>query len=57
MGSLGMTLISLPWGNTIIALGAMTLLTALVSTLAWPLVIKRAVRLPHPMQYIVDSKS
>ncbi len=56
MGSLGMTLISLPWGNTIIALGTMTLLTALTSTLAWPLVIKRAVRLPHPMQYIVDSE-
>ena len=56
MGSLGMTLISLPWGNTIIALGTMTLLTALASTLAWPLVIKRAVRLPHPMQYSVDSE-
>jgi MFS transporter, DHA1 family, multidrug resistance protein len=47
MGSLGMTLISLPWGNTIIALGIMTLLTALTSTLAWPLVIKHAIRLPH----------
>jgi DHA1 family bicyclomycin/chloramphenicol resistance-like MFS transporter len=48
MGSLGMTLISFPWGNTIIALGIMTLLTALTSTLAWPLVIKHAIRLPHP---------
>jgi len=56
MGSLGMTLISLPWGNTIIALGTMTLLTALTSTLAWPLVIKRAVRLPHPMHYVADSE-
>jgi DHA1 family bicyclomycin/chloramphenicol resistance-like MFS transporter len=56
MGSLGMTLISLPWANTIIALGSMTLLTALTSTLAWPLVIKRAVRLPHPMQYTADSE-
>ncbi len=47
MGSLGMTLISLNWGNTILALGAMTVLTALVSTIAWPLVIKRAQRLPR----------
>lgn len=46
MGSLGMTLISLNWGNTIIALGVMTLLTALISMLAWPLVIKNARRLP-----------
>ncbi len=46
MGSLGMTLISFNWGNTIIALGIMTLLTALISLLAWPLVIKRAHRLP-----------
>ena len=56
MGSLGMTLISLPWGNTIIALGIMTLLTALTSTLAWPLVIKRAVRLPHSMHYVADPE-
>lgn len=47
MGSLGMTLIALPWENRIVALGAMTLLTATVSALAWPLVIKQAVRLPH----------
>jgi MFS transporter, DHA1 family, multidrug resistance protein len=47
MGSLGMTLISLNWGNTVIALGTMTLLTATVSTLAWPLVIARAHRLPR----------
>ncbi len=50
MGSLGMTLISLPWGNTIMALGTMIALTAGVSLLAWPLVIKQAVRLPHSTQ-------
>jgi DHA1 family bicyclomycin/chloramphenicol resistance-like MFS transporter len=54
MGSLGMTLISLNWGNTVIALGAMTLLTALTSTLAWPLVIKRVHRLPHPMHMAAE---
>lgn len=57
MGSVGMTLISLPWGNTIIALGIMTVLTAGTSTLAWPLVIKRAVRLPHPMPRTVEPES
>jgi hypothetical protein len=57
MGSLGMTLISLPWGNTIIALGTMTLLTALTATLAWPLVIKQAIRLPHPMYQAVESEA
>ncbi len=56
MGSLGMTLISFPWGNTIIALGTMTLLTALTATLAWPLVIKRAIRLPHPMHLAAESE-
>ena len=57
MGSLGMTLISLPWGNTIIALGTMTLLTALTATLAWPLVIKRAIRLPHPTHLGAESEA
>jgi DHA1 family bicyclomycin/chloramphenicol resistance-like MFS transporter len=57
MGSLGMTLISLPWSNTIIALGTMTLLTALTSTLAWSLVIKHAVRLPHSMQLDKEYKA
>ncbi len=57
MGSLGMTLISFPWGNTIIALGTMTLLTALTATLAWPLVIKRAIRLPHPMHLAAESEA
>lgn len=54
MGSLGMTLISLPWGNTIVALGVMIFLTAAASLLAWPLVIKQAVRLPHPTQTTGD---
>ena len=54
MGSLGMTLISLGWGNTIIALGTMTVLTALTSTLAWPVVIKQAHRLPHPMHLAAE---
>ena len=57
MGSLGMTLISFPWGNTIIALGTMTLLTALTATLAWPLVIKRAIRLPHPTHLGAESEA
>ncbi len=56
MGSLGMTLISLDWGNTVIALGAMTLLTALTGRLAWPLVIKRARRLPHPMHLAAEPE-
>ncbi len=48
MGSMGMTLISLNWANTIIALGSMTLITATTSLIFWPLVIKRAKRLPGP---------
>jgi DHA1 family bicyclomycin/chloramphenicol resistance-like MFS transporter len=48
MGSLGMQLISLPWGNTIIALGIITFGIAVVSLLAWPYVITRVVRLPGP---------
>jgi DHA1 family bicyclomycin/chloramphenicol resistance-like MFS transporter len=46
MGSLGMQLISLPWNNTIIALGLITLGTAFISMLAWPLVIRQVIRLP-----------
>lgn len=57
MGALGMTLISLPWGNTIIALGVMIVSTAAVSLLAWPLVIKRAVRLPHPSPAAADLEA
>jgi DHA1 family bicyclomycin/chloramphenicol resistance-like MFS transporter len=48
MGSLGMQLISLPWGNTIIALGIMTFGTAAVSLIAWPFMITRVARLPGP---------
>jgi len=48
MGSLGMQLISMPWGNTIIALGIMTFSTAAISLTAWPVVITRVTRLPGP---------
>lgn len=46
MGSLGMTLISFDWGNRIVALGVMMLVTGGLSLLFWPLVIKRAQRIP-----------
>jgi DHA1 family bicyclomycin/chloramphenicol resistance-like MFS transporter len=52
MGSLGMQLISLPWGNTIIALGVMTISTAMISLVAWPFVITRVIRLPGPNELI-----
>jgi DHA1 family bicyclomycin/chloramphenicol resistance-like MFS transporter len=48
MGSLGMQVISMPWGNTIIALGIITFGIAVVSLLAWPFVIKQIIRLPDP---------
>jgi DHA1 family bicyclomycin/chloramphenicol resistance-like MFS transporter len=48
MGSLGMQLISLNWSNTILALGSMTLTTAALSLIFWPVVIKHARRLPGP---------
>jgi len=48
MGSLGLQLISGPWSSTIIALGVMTFLTAAIALIAWPFVIRRAVRLPEP---------
>jgi DHA1 family bicyclomycin/chloramphenicol resistance-like MFS transporter len=48
MGSLGMQLISLPWGNMIIALGIMTFSTAAVSLVAWPFAITQVIRLPGP---------
>ncbi len=57
MGSLGMTLISLPWGNTIIALGSMIILTSGISLLAWPLVIRQAVRLPHAARVEPDLEA
>jgi MFS transporter, DHA1 family, multidrug resistance protein len=41
MGSLGIQLISLPWGNAIIALGVITFGIGLVSLLAWPFVLKQ----------------
>jgi DHA1 family bicyclomycin/chloramphenicol resistance-like MFS transporter len=55
MGSLGMTVISLPWGSIITALGAMTLLTALTSTLLWPLVIQRAQRIPRRIHEVPSN--
>jgi DHA1 family bicyclomycin/chloramphenicol resistance-like MFS transporter len=48
VGSLGVQLISLPWGNTIIALGIMTFTTAAISLLAWPFVVRRVTRMPGP---------
>jgi len=48
MGSLGLQLISGPWSSTIVALGVMTFSTAAIALIAWPFVIKRAVRLPGP---------
>jgi DHA1 family bicyclomycin/chloramphenicol resistance-like MFS transporter len=48
MGSLGMQLISLPWGNMILTLGCMTIGTAAVSLMAWPFVITKVIRLPGP---------
>lgn len=40
VGSLGMTLISLPWGNMITALGVMVFSAAVISLLAWPFVFR-----------------
>ncbi|MGE5374032.1 MAG: multidrug effflux MFS transporter [Bacteroidota bacterium] len=48
MGALGMQLISLPWGNMILALGVMTLGTATISLLAWPFILPHVTRLPGP---------
>ena len=48
MGSVGMQLISLPWSNTIIALGSLMLGIAVMSLLAWPFVLKQIIRLPGP---------
>ena len=41
MGSLGIQLISLPWGNRIIALGVITFSIAFISLLTWPFVLKQ----------------
>ena len=46
MGSIGIQLISLPWTNTIIALGIITFSIALISLFAWPFVLKNVIRLP-----------
>jgi MFS transporter, DHA1 family, multidrug resistance protein len=35
MGSVGMTIISLPWGNTILVLGAMNIITGLTCLVLW----------------------
>jgi DHA1 family bicyclomycin/chloramphenicol resistance-like MFS transporter len=48
MGSIGIPLISLPWGNRIIALGVITFGIAAVCLLAWPFVLKQITRLPDP---------
>jgi hypothetical protein len=48
MGSLGIQLISLPWGNRIIALGVITFGIAVGCLLAWPFVLKQITRLPDP---------
>jgi DHA1 family bicyclomycin/chloramphenicol resistance-like MFS transporter len=50
MGSLGIQIISLPWGNTIIALGVITLGIAVLSLLAWPFVLSHISRPPDPNQ-------
>ncbi len=55
MGSLGMQLISLPWHNTILALGIMTFSTAVISLLAWPFVLKHVVRLPGPVPLVIQE--
>jgi len=48
MGSVGIQLISLPWGNMIITLGIITFSIALISLIAWPFVIKQITHLPIP---------
>jgi DHA1 family bicyclomycin/chloramphenicol resistance-like MFS transporter len=48
MGSLGIQLISLPWDNTIVALGIMIFGIAVISLLAWPYVLKQISQLPSP---------
>jgi DHA1 family bicyclomycin/chloramphenicol resistance-like MFS transporter len=48
MGSFGIQLISLPWGNTILALGIITLIVASISLGAWPFVIRQIPYVPIP---------
>lgn len=45
MGSIGIQVISHPWSNTIIALGIITFGVAVISLLAWPVVLKQVTRL------------
>jgi DHA1 family bicyclomycin/chloramphenicol resistance-like MFS transporter len=46
MGSLGMQLMSLPWQNTILALGLLTLVIATFSFIVWPLLNKYVSHFP-----------
>jgi hypothetical protein len=43
-----MHLISLPWGNMIIALGVLTICVGVVSRIVWPFVIPKVIRFPGP---------
>jgi DHA1 family bicyclomycin/chloramphenicol resistance-like MFS transporter len=55
MGSLGMTIISLPWNNMILTLGIMTISTAVLALVAWPFVITRVIRLPGMNEKLTQS--
>jgi DHA1 family bicyclomycin/chloramphenicol resistance-like MFS transporter len=55
MGSLGIQLISRPWGNRIIALGIITFGIAVVCLLAWPFVLKQVIRLPSPGSQLAEN--
>ena len=48
MGSFGIQLISIPWSNRIIALGAIMLVIAFGSLLAWPYVIRQILPVSKP---------
>ena len=55
MGSLGMTLISLPWDNMIVALGTMILITSTTTLVFFPLAMKNARRPEEPGLQLVES--
>jgi DHA1 family bicyclomycin/chloramphenicol resistance-like MFS transporter len=55
MGSLGMTLISLPWGNMIVALGVMILITSSTTLVFFPLAMKGARRPLEPELQLAES--
>jgi DHA1 family bicyclomycin/chloramphenicol resistance-like MFS transporter len=57
VGSAGMQVISLPWGNTIIALGIMALCASGAALLAWPFVVRQTIRLPGPVETSEFSKN